>query len=405
MERRRVRHVRGRRLRDQAGYTLIEMLVSTAIMVTVAAAIASVMNPSQGVFQAQPEVGDMQQRLRIGSDMLTKDLVMAGAGTYSGTFVGALSNYFAVVLPFRSGAINEDPAGTFKTDTVTIMYVPPTSAQTTITDPMPSTSAEIKVNQQAGCPNNDDLCGFKQGMTVMIFDDTGAYDTFDITEIQAPALHLQHRGQDLSKPYDSNSYIAQIYSKTYYRDPSTDRLILYDGSQTETPLLDNVVGLRFDYFGDPLPPQLKKPVTDPKGPWTTYGPKPPALGVDVANDTWGAGENCTFKIDAGSGLQVPRLPSLGPATGNLVPLGPGTTAALNDGPWCPDAANINRYDADLLRIRKIRVTLRVQTSIAALRGPAGLLFTRGGTSRTAERWVPDMETHFEIAPRNMNLGR
>jgi hypothetical protein len=66
---------------------------------------------------------------------------------------------------------------------------------------------------------------------------------------------------------------------------------------------------------------------------------------------------------------------------------------------------MNRYDADLLRIRKVRVTLRIQTGIAALRGPAGTLFTRGGTSRTAEGFLPDLETRFEVTPRNLNLGR
>jgi hypothetical protein len=78
---------------------------------------------------------------------------------------------------------------------------------------------------------------------------------------------------------------------------------------------------------------------------------------------------------------------------------------LTDGPFCPDNANANRWDADLLRIRKIGVTLRVQTAVAALRGPAGVLFTRGGTSRGGTKWVPDQELHFDISPRNLNLGR
>jgi hypothetical protein len=67
-----------------------------------------------------------------------------------------------------------------------MMYVPPTTAQTTIADPMPSPSAEIKVTAQSGCPTGDPLCGFQQGMIVLIMDDTGA-DTFGITERQMPA--------------------------------------------------------------------------------------------------------------------------------------------------------------------------------------------------------------------------
>ena len=38
-------------------------------------------------------------------------------------------------------------------------------------------------------------------------------------------------------------------------------------------------------------------MSDPDGPWTTYGPKPPAIGTDNTKDTWGDGENCIFQVD------------------------------------------------------------------------------------------------------------
>jgi hypothetical protein len=80
-------------------------------------------------------------------------------------------------------------------------------------------------------------------------------------------------------------------------------------------------------------------------------------------------------------------------------------AQLTDGPWCPDAMNPNRWDADLLRIRKIAVTLRVESAVEALRGPAGTLFVHGGTSRGGHRFAPDQEVRFQVSPRNLNLGR
>ena len=47
---------------------------------------------------------------------------------------------------------------------------------------------------------------------------------------------------------------------------------------------------------------------------------------------------------------------------------------LTDGPFCPDSTSASRFDADLLRIRKIGVVLRVQVPSSELRGPAGALF-------------------------------
>jgi hypothetical protein len=33
------------------------------------------------------------------------------------------------------------------------------------------------------------------------------------------------------------------------------------------------------------------------------------------------------------------------------------------------------------------------------------LFLKGRTAKAAERYVPDLEVEFDIAPRNLNLGR
>lgn len=396
--------IRDTRRRD-AGFTVIEMLIATAIIMAITGTVFQLMNPSQGMFLAQNETMDMQQRLRLGVDTLSKDLLMAGAGTYVGGGAGSLASYFATILPYRTGNVTPDPAGTFATDRITLMYVPPTSAQTSIRDAMPAQSSEIKVNQQPGCPSGDDLCGFKEGMTLMIFDASGAFETFQVTQVQASALHLQHQGQDFQKSYGAGSYISQVNAYTYWLKQDnvaqTYQLMRYDGYQTDLPIIDNVVGLNFEYYGDPNPAQLRTGLV----PATTYGPAPPALGVDNASDAWGAGENCAFQVSAGA--QAPRMATLDSATG-ASGLSKLTAAVLTDGPWCPDANATSRYDVDLFRIRKIRVTLRVQVADASLRGQSGSsagLFMKYGTSKSGERFVPDQEIKFDVTPRNLNLGR
>ena len=412
-------HIRDTR-RYERGFSIVEMLIATVIMMAVTAATFGLMNPAHGMFAAQPEVSDMQQRLRIAMETLQKDLLMAGAGTYSGNNkLGSLGQYVATILPDREGNNTPDPPGTFKctttfcsslgaSDTITLMYVPPTSAQTTLRDDMPQSSAELKVTKQAGCPNSDDLCGFKEGMQVMIFDDTGASDIFSITNVQEDALHLQHKGQDLSKAYPANStFVTQIAAATYWLKTDTVaetyQLMRYDGYQTDVPIAENIVGMAFEYFADPSPPVLLKSVNDPIGPWTNYGPKPPDVGVDRPSDNWGTGENCLFMVSGGFHVPRPEMATpLGPVNGPLVKL---SSSQLTDGPWCPDSAIANRYDADLLRVKKVRVTLRVQVGPKSLRGPTGTFFLRGGTASGGERYIPDQEISFEVTPRNLNFGR
>jgi len=402
------------RCRSEAGFSLVEMLVSTAVMVVVTAAIFDLLNPSHGAYRTQPEVSDMQQRLRVGIDALERDLMMAGAGTYTGSAQGALANFFAPIVPYSVGTlVNEGSPDAPSPTAITIMYVPPTPAQTTLSSPMPNESAELKVNEQPGCPEDtsESLCGFAEGMRVLIFDERGAYDVFTITQVQDAALHLQHRDDKFTTEYATNAYITAVESHTYYLNAEERRLYHYDGYQSNLPVVDNVVGLRFDYFGEPMPPALRKPVTETVGPWTTYGPKPPLVGQDHDSDDYAAGENCVFALNVGT--HVPRLADWlgGAPPGTLVPI---PYNQLNDGPWCPGMTNSkgaalpNRFDADLLRVRKVRVTLRVQVGHESLRGtnPEGqTIFTNPGTSRGGAAWVPDQEIRFEITPRNMNLGR
>jgi Tfp pilus assembly protein PilW len=389
-------------LRKHHGFSVLELVIAMGVLVGITATMFSLMNPAQDTFSAQPEVSDMQQRLRVAQDTLYKELVMAGAGAYLGKqSTGSLVSFFAPVLPYRQGAVGDDGIGKFKTDTLTVLHVPSTTAQTTISQTVTATGAKtIKITLGSDCTAGQVACGFTQGMTGLLFDDTGSFDTFVVTGVPAGDSVPASFNRPPSAPgtvYQPGAKVVEAVDRTYYLKvdaaAKTSQLMYYDGSaNADVPVVDNVVNLAFDYYGDPQPPTMR-------GVWTSYGPKPALVPLPP----YPAGENCVF-ISDGSPTPAPRLPVLGTGqNGNtLVRL---TSAQLTDGPWCSDAANANRWDADLLRIRKIGVTLRVQAAIDSLRGPAGTLFRNGGTSRGGNKFVPDQEIRFQVSPRNLNLGR
>lgn len=380
--------------RADAGFSLVELLVSTSLMLVVMATVFQTLNPAHGSFRAEPEMADVQQRLRVGVDTLSRELLAAGAGTFQGRNAGPLNNFFAPILPFRRGRRRADAPGTYRTDTVTVLRVNAGAEQATIAQTLVAQSSPIQVNLEPGCPSADPVCGFRSGMDVLVFDGSGSYDPFTITSVDGFTLNLQHNAADSSKVYAPNvTRIVEAISHTFYlkADGATEtyQLIRYDGAAgADVPVVDHVVGLSFEYFGDRQPPMMRRPLSDASGPWTTYGPRP--------SDS---GENCVF-VANGTPTPSPRLPVLSGGPG-LVQL---ASVDLTDGPWCPDAVDPNRYDADLLRIRSVVVTLRVEAAASALRGPAGVLFTRGGTSNGGRAVVPDQEIRFELTPRNLNHG-
>jgi hypothetical protein len=274
-------------------------------------------------------------------------------------------------LPRRMGLLNPDGRAVYRSDTLTLSYIPNSYSQTTIENAMPPQSAELKVTYPPNCQVPKDLCGFEEGMTVIIFDNTGHFDTFTITQVQDDAGHLQHRGQDLNYTYGAGATITQVVSHTYYRNAATNQLMRYDGANTELAIVDNVVDLRFDYFGDPASPTK---------------PDPGVAG----------GANCLY--DAMHNLV--GLPTLTADEGSLAILQP---SQLVDGPWC--GSGDTEFDADLLRIRKVRVTLRMQASNAELRGSNPLLFLNPGRAKQSMTMVPDYVVRFDITPRNLNLIR
>ncbi len=383
-------------MRRAGGFSLLELLVAVGLTLTVTSAIFAALNPAQGAFAVEPETADVQQRLRTATDMLTRELALAGAGPYIGAAGGPLNRWLPPVLPFRRGLAGDDAPGLFRADTITLLYVPPTSAEAVTVGDLAPGAATVPI-----APGT----GFTAGMTALVSDANGGYSTFAVVSVGAggSSLRIARSEAGSATAFPAGSPVVQVESRTYFlkSDAATAsyQLMYSDGaSGADVPAVDHVVGLGFEYFGDPQPPRVLASAGRSAPPRTTYGPAPPDAGV--AATAYAAGENCVFTRDAAGEVQ-PRLAVLGDG-GALVRL---AATQLTDGPWCPDQANANRWDADLLRVRMVGVTLRVESAVDALRGPAGALFARRGTSSGGRRYVPDREIRFQVSPRNLDLSR
>jgi hypothetical protein len=99
------------------GFSFIELVVSMAIMLAVASSMFGLVHSARIVFEIDLERADMQQRARVSTAALFRDLVMAGAGLQT-----------PAIAPLRRGEENPDRPGSVFSDRISVRYVPPNAA-------------------------------------------------------------------------------------------------------------------------------------------------------------------------------------------------------------------------------------------------------------------------------------
>jgi hypothetical protein len=382
------------------GFTLAELLIAGTLVLLLMTGLAAVVDPGHATSRAQAAATDIRQRLRAASEALSADLRSAGSGPVNGVFGRALGTVAPCVLPFRAG-LHGDPAGTVRTDGVSL--VTSAGAAGTLADAYVPGVGIALIKTAPGCPVGDESCGLRQGTAVLLVDGRGQSDLFTVATVTGGSLGLEPRGSVSGRMFPPGAQVVPVAVAAYYvrQGSASDgtQLMSGDGGQSDLPLVDHLVGVVIEYFGDPTPPRVL-PAGAPNR-TVTYGPAPPPAAEDDPRDAWPPGENCTVAI-AGT-AQVGRLLALpAGAPGGLVPL---PASLLADGPWCPDGSAPNRYDADLLRVRAVRVTIRAEAATAAARGADPRLFAHPGSSRDRSGAAADQVVVFDVVPRALHVGR
>jgi hypothetical protein len=375
------------------------MVAAAVTLIAVSLAVTLVM-PATGAFHSLPEAADLQQRVRVAIDALRSDLTAAGGGFSLGWGARAALTWPAV-LPCRwtGSPLSSVVGGCARADSITILSMASSAPQALTDAAVDDLASPIRIVPASACSLDRAACRLHAGSVMLIVDGTSAFDLFTATAISPDGGQVTHAQSRLSGPYAAGALVGEVSARSYYLAVESGtgiaQLRRADGGGSSFPVVDHAVSLSFQYFGDPTPPVVISP-DDPVRRTVSYGPMPPPVGIDNPLDAWPAGENCTFAVDGDH--HVARLETLSAGASGLAPL---PLPVFTDGPWCPDPNSVNRYDADLLRIRLVRVTLRMQAQSASVRGPSATWFSNPGLSRDWSRLVPDLEVTSDVAPRSM----
>ena len=332
--------------RSSSGFTLADLLVTLVLMSLVAAAVAVLVASTDRLAGSQASLIDAQQRARVVAVTLGRDLRQAGAGIDRGSMSGSLGKVFPAVWPRRLGRLRPDGVTVARADVVTLVYVPDTVLQTTLgSGDVPALGRVVL----SPCAGGALPCPAVRGSTLAVFDALGRVDLLGVLDSDGVVAQVRPLATSGGN-FEMGSTAAEVVIRGYYFDRVAAQVRLYDGDGSDQPVVDEVAGLTFEYFGDPAPPRWPRPS--------------PGL------------ENCLY---LGSG-EWRGGTTLAASDDGLAPL---PLAMLTDGPWC--GTGDTAFDADLLRVRRVRVAARLRVS--------------GGRDPQ-----PDYRVVFDVSPPNLTLG-
>ena len=340
---------------------LAELVVAAAVVVLLLGGVFSLVDPARGALGVQPEVAEMQQRLRAGFLRLQADLLLAGSGPHAG--VGAaVARLRAPVIPVLVGHRHPAQAGTsFTTDALTVLYAPPGAAAAELAGAFSGMPDEVPLAAAGDrCRAGITTCGFDAGSLALVFDAAGRSDVVRVLRVSAGALRLRAVGEGPAQAFAAGSSIVPLAVRGYYHDRAAAELRFQNGWVSDAPVLDNVVGVSIRYFGRP------------------------------AHSVEGRAAAATAPCLTAALAAAPE-----PDTGPVQPVEELTADVLTDGPWCGGRL---LFDADLFRVRRVRVGLRLQASAARHRGRDPALFDRPGSAR--HNLAPDLLGVIEVTPRS-----
>jgi prepilin-type N-terminal cleavage/methylation domain-containing protein len=355
-----------RAIQSSRGFTLVELLIASSISVAVIAVSCQLAVDLHAAWRSASARVDLQQRTRVAADLVSRALREAGAGPLSGPARGTLMRGVPPIVPRRTGRRGAHTVDDFRDDAFSVLRAVAEAEHGVLFVAAAPGAPALELAPGTGCTLP--ACGFAAGSSVMLLDQSGQHDVFTVTAVDGLVLGVRRHGSSPSAAYAAGTPVLAVESQSFSFDPQARTMRVYDGDASDLPLLDDVVGVRVRYWGETAPPVWPRPA---------------------------AGEaNCLYAADGS--YHSALMPALG-AAGRLFELSP---SMLTDGPWC--GSGDRRFDADLLRVRRIRISLRFQASDPAVRG-AGVRFANPGLARREAVMVPDRNVEIDVTPRNLRL--
>jgi prepilin-type N-terminal cleavage/methylation domain-containing protein len=208
------------------GFSLIELLLASALLLMITAAIVTLTTPLRDVLERSQASADLEGGGRVALDQIAADLRHAGGEPSVAAFDVRLWRTLARVLP---GA-----------DAVQIRYVPHLAAQGVTAVDAGVGDRRVHLDVTTRCRGGAPACGFRPHDSIALL----TTETARLATIDSIGHGFVMLGAPLTAPLPVDAVVSELTSVTYaVRDAGdgSQRLVRITGGGAEQPMLDNIV--------------------------------------------------------------------------------------------------------------------------------------------------------------------
>ncbi len=226
-------------MKNQAGTSVVELLVASGIMLAASAAVLTLVNRSVAQSPRWNDDADLHQRARVAAEVITRVLSAAGASVPNGARVPV----FPAIEPRRRSSFTPSSSA------VTVRYAPEGGAWSTIAADLLPGDRAVEIAAPSGCPADVIACGFEAADTVAVLDGMGGWHLLVVEGVTPPTLSIADRVPGRTATFPAGATLTELVETSLYFDRPSGVLRQEGPGDGDFPLVDRLADLRFEFLG------------------------------------------------------------------------------------------------------------------------------------------------------------
>lgn len=219
------------------GFSLVELLVALTVCALLSGAIAAAAPPARALFDATPEILDLQQRERTAADVLVRALRSAAV-------IRATDPEGTAALPAPAVSLLDPDPDNDRFHALRVITISGPGRGVLAADQATPSSA-LMLWSDLQCPAAGDVCGFTKGQAAAIVDIDGRFDVFTVASVNKSANSLT-ASRAFSRVYPTGAALFAVSADTYSLDEQPDgsfTLVRETAAGAIQPIVDAVAEL------------------------------------------------------------------------------------------------------------------------------------------------------------------